>query len=376
VTWGRLRYHCYVAKVPVSIPPQPYDVIIEAGLLGRAGSILRDILSPSARFFVVTVPTVRKAWSEPLMKSLAESGLQAQVVEMAEGESHKTFSTVEHLARKLVSLGADRQSVILAFGGGLVGDLAGFLASIYMRGIDYVQIPTTLLAQVDASVGGKTGVNLRDGKNLIGRFHQPRAVLTDPSVLSTLPEREFRSGLYEALKCGVISNAEIFARLEEGRDPILQRDIAALEWLITETVRVKAAIVAQDEKEGDLRRVLNFGHTIGHALEAETGYKHFLHGEAVAWGMVASAMIAAAMQKTDSDTARRIISTVLALATLPRVEPRGKRVFRRLKNDKKTMNGVVHFVLPTRIGAAEIVSEVPDGAVVQAIEELRYLSRA
>jgi 3-dehydroquinate synthase len=239
-----------------------------------------------------------------------------------------------------------------------------------------VQIPTTLLAQVDASVGGKTGVNLRDGKNLIGRFHQPRAVLTDPNVLTTLPEREFRSGLYESLKCGVISSPEIFTRLEESRDPILQRDIPALEWLITESVKCKAGIVTVDEKEGDLRRVLNFGHTIGHALEAETGYKHFLHGEAVAWGMVASAMIAAAMQKTDSDTARRIISTVLALATLPRVEPRGKRVFRRLKTDKKTTNGVVHYVLPTRIGAAEIVSEVPDGAVVQAIEELRYLSRA
>src|SRR5690242_6774417 len=309
------------------------------------------------------------------MKSLADSGLQAQVVEMAEGESHKTFSTVEHLARKLVSLGADRQSVILAFGGGLVGDLAGFLASIYMRGIDYVQIPTTLLAQVDASVGGKTGVNLRDGKNLIGRYHQPRAVLTDPSVLSTLPEREFRSGLYEALKCGVISNAEIFARLEEGRDPILQRDIAALEWLITETVRVKAAIVAQDEKEGDLRRVLNFGHTIGHALEAETGYKHFLHGEAVAWGMVAACMVAAATQRTSSETARRIISVVLAYAPLPKVSTRGKRVVRRLVTDKKTVNGVVHFVLPTELGCVEIVSDVPPRAVEQAVEELRYLSQ-
>ncbi len=371
-----LRYHWYVAKVSVPIPPQPYEVHIEAGLLGRAGSVLREVLPQGARCFVLTVPTVRKAWAEPLMASLAASGLEAQIIEMPEGEAHKTFFTVERLARKLLSLGADRHSVVLALGGGMVGDVAGFLASIYMRGIDYVQIPTTLLAQVDASVGGKTGVNLRDGKNLIGRFHQPRAVLTDPSVLSTLPEREFRAGLYESLKCGVIGSPEIFTRLEESRDPILQRDIPALEWLITESVKCKAAIVTVDEKEGDLRRVLNFGHTIGHALEAETGYKHFLHGEAVAWGMVASSMIAAAMQKTDSDTARRIISAVLALATLPRVESRGKRVFRRLKTDKKTTNGVVHYVLPTRIGAAEIVSEVPDGAVVQAIEELRYLSRA
>ncbi|HKC70537.1 MAG TPA: 3-dehydroquinate synthase family protein, partial [Terriglobales bacterium] len=250
-----------MAKVSLPIPPQPYEVYIEAGLLGRAGSVLREILPPAARCFVITVPTVRKAWAEPLMNSLAEAGLQAQILEMPEGETHKTLSTVERLGRKLVTLGADRQSVILALGGGVVGDLAGFLASIYMRGIDYVQIPTTLLAQVDASVGGKTGVNLRDGKNLIGRFHQPRAVLTDPNVLTTLPEREFRSGLYESLKCGVISSPEIFTRLEESRDPILQRDIPALEWLITESVKCKAGIVTVDEKEGDLRRVLNFGHT-------------------------------------------------------------------------------------------------------------------
>jgi 3-dehydroquinate synthase len=264
----------------------------------------------------------------------------------------------------------------VAFGGGVVGDLGGFLASIFMRGIDYVQVPTSLLAQVDAALGGKTAVNLRDGKNLVGRFHQPRAVLIDPAVLSTLPEREFRSGLYEALKCGIVGNAEIFQRLETQRDPILQRDPAALEWMIAECVKFKAAVVTADTLESGRRRILNFGHTIGHALEAETSYRQFLHGEAVAWGMVAAAMIAAALQKTDSDTARRIISTVLALAPLPKVDLRGKRVFRRLRADKKRVNGFVPFVLPTQIGEAEIVSEVPDQAVVQAIEELRYLSQA
>jgi 3-dehydroquinate synthase len=239
-----------------------------------------------------------------------------------------------------------------------------------------VQVPTTHLAQVDASIGGKTGVNLRDGKNLLGRFHHPRVVLIDPQTLSTLPDREFRSGLYESLKCGVIGIPEVFQRFEENRDPILQRDLSALEWLIAESVKFKAAVVTADEKETDLRRVLNFGHTIGHALEAETSYKQFLHGEAVAWGMVAAAMIAAALQKTDSDTARRIISTVIALAPLPRVDLRGKRVFRRLKSDKKTSNGIVHFVLPRTIGSAEIVPDIPDSAVIQAIEELRYLSQA
>ena len=198
----------------------------------------------------------------------------------------------------------------------------------------------------------------------------------DPSVLSTLPEREFRSGLYEALKCGIVGSAEVFERLENQRDPILRRDPAALEWMITECVKLKAAIVTADTEDSGPRRMLNFGHTIGHALEAETSYRQFLHGEAVAWGMVAAAMIAAALQKTDSDTARRIISTVLALAPLPKVDLRGKRVFRRLKADKKRVNGSVPFVLPCQIGQAEIVLEVPDGAVIQAIEELRYLSQA
>jgi len=371
-----LYYHGGVPVVHLPIPPHPYDALIEPGLLGRSGALLRELFPERTRFFVITVPAVRKAWGPALMSSLANAGLEAQLLEMPDGDSSKSMPTVERLARKLIRLGADRGSVLVAFGGGVVGDLVGFLASIYMRGIDYVQVPTTLLAQVDASIGGKTGVNLRDGKNLLGRFHHPRVVLIDPQTLSTLPDREFRSGLYESLKCGVIGIPEVFQRFEDNRDPILQRDLSALEWLITESVKFKAAVVTADEKETDLRRVLNFGHTIGHALEAETSYKQFLHGEAVAWGMVAAAMIAAALQKTDSDTARRIISTVIALAPLPRVDLRGKRVFRRLKSDKKTSNGVVHFVLPRTIGSAEIVPDIPDSAVIQAIEELRYLSQA
>ena len=365
-----------MSNVSFPIPPVPYQAVIESGLLGRAGSILKEVLPDRDRYFVITVPPVRKAWGPALMSALAGVGLEAELLEMADGESHKTMTTVEHLARKLVKSEADRSSVVVAFGGGVVGDLAGLLAAVFMRGIDYVQVPTTLLAQVDAALGGKTAVNLREGKNLVGRFHQPRAVLIDPAVLSTLPEREYRSGLYEALKCGIVGNAEIFNRLETQRDPILRRDPAVLEWMITECVKFKAAVVTADTLERGERRILNFGHTIGHALEAETSYRQFLHGEAVAWGMVAAAMIAAALQKTDSDTARRIISTVLALAPLPKVDLRGKRVFRRLRADKKRANGFVPFVLPRQIGEAEIVSEVPDQAVVQAIEELRYLSQA
>jgi 3-dehydroquinate synthase len=245
-----------------------------------------------------------------------------------------------------------------------------------MRGLDCIQVPTTLLAQVDAAIGGKTGVNLRTGKNLLGSFHQPRRVLIDPGVLATLPEREYRAGLYEALKCGVIRNPEIFDFMEKQREPILQRQPMALEWLITHCVEVKAAVVAADERESDLRRILNFGHTIGHALEAETSYKQYLHGEAVAWGMVAAAMIGAGLQKTDADAARRIISAVLAYASLPPVSVRSKNVVRRLRADKKTLDGAIHFVLPVEIGRVEIVPDVPERAMLQAVDELRTLSQA
>jgi 3-dehydroquinate synthase len=295
---------------------------------------------------------------------------------MGDGERYKTMATIEDLATRLVQRGADRGSVIVAFGGGVVGDVSGFLASIYMRGLDCVQVPTTLLAQVDASIGGKTGVNLHAGKNLLGSFHQPRRVLIDPGVLTTLPEREYRAGLYEALKCGVIRNPQIFDFMEKEREAILRREASALEWLIGECVEVKAAVVAADERESGLRRILNFGHTIGHALEAETSYKQYLHGEAVAWGMVAAAMIGAGLQKTDAETARRIISAVLAYAPLPRVTARSKSVARRLHADKKTLDGVIHFVLPVEIGRVEIVHDVPERAVLHAIDELRTLSQA
>lgn len=362
--------------VAVNTEPHPYSALIGHGLLRNAAEPLHQILPERARCFVITVPPVRKHWGDALSAALTAADLPHEISEMPDGERHKNLRTVEDLAQKLVKRGADRKSIIVAFGGGVVGDVAAFLASIYMRGIPVVQVPTTLLAQVDAAIGGKTGVDLRAGKNLLGTFHQPLAVLIDPALLSTLPEREYRSGLYEALKCGVIYNCRIFDFMEEQREQILQRDAAALEWLITECVRVKAAVVAADERESGLRRILNFGHTIGHALEAETGYRHFLHGEAVAWGMVAASMIAAGMQKTDSDTARRIISAVLAYAALPKVEARSKLIARRLLADKKTTNGRVHFVLPVEIGKVEVVSEVPERAVVQAVEELRYLSQA
>jgi 3-dehydroquinate synthase len=266
--------------------------------------------------------------------------------------------------------------VIVAFGGGVVGDVAGLLASLYMRGVDVVQIPTTVQAQLDAAIGGKTGVNLRAGKNLLGTFHQPRVVLIDPAVLSTLPEREFRAGLYEALKCGVIGNPVLFGCLEKVQVKALRRDAAALEWVIAESARLKAEVVSSDERESGLRRVLNFGHTIGHALEAESGYRRFLHGEAVAWGMIAATHIAAMTGRIDNNAALRISNAVLSLGKLPTVEARSRDIVRLLVSDKKTRDGVVHFVLPREMGKVEVVNDVPEKVVITALNELRRLSKA
>src|ERR1700758_4324171 len=293
-------------QAPIHVVPRPYQASIENGLLTRAGSVLSELLPQSSRIFVITVAPVRKRWGAKFIKSLRDSGFAPQVIPMADGEPSKRLATVEALAEKLAHLGADRKAVIIGLGGGVVGDVSGLLASLYMRGVELVQIPTTVLAQVDASIGGKTGVNLVAGKNLIGTFYHPRVVLIDPTVLKTLPDREFRAGLYEALKCGVIGNVELFLRFEQNRARILKRDLEELEWLIAQSVRLKAEVVSADEHEGGLRRVLNLGHTIGHALEAETGYRKLLHGEAVGWGMIAAAGIGQEAGVSDKETAQRI----------------------------------------------------------------------
>jgi 3-dehydroquinate synthase len=361
-------------RIQTQTRSKSYEVLIEAGLLRTAATCLRGALPTAKHFVIVTSAPIRRHWGKLLTESFASDAARIDVIEMLDGERRKTFSTVEKLASQLVKLKADRNTVLVALGGGVVGDVTGFLAGIYMRGIRFVQVPTTFLAQVDSSVGGKTGVNLTAGKNLIGCFKQPEMVLADPLVLSTLPEREFRSGLYESLKAGVIRDARIFDFMEKNRDAVLARHPASLEWLIAESVRVKANVVGEDEEEHGVRRILNFGHTIGHALEAETSYKVFLHGEAVAWGMVAASMIAVSLQRMPLAAAQRIISLILAYGALPRVDVRPKAIVRRLAADKKTLDGQVHFILPREIGSVEVTTDVPERALLQVVEELRNLS--
>jgi 3-dehydroquinate synthase len=365
-------YDSTVKRIRVRLKPSSYDVLIGSGLLHRAGREVKRLLpSPGSRVFVVTSPTVRRHWGDALEKSLTHAKLNYAVLEMNDGEPAKRLESVERLAERMVSSGADRKSLLVALGGGVVGDCTGFLAAIFLRGIPVVQAPTTLLAQVDASIGGKTGVNLRSGKNLIGAFHQPRAVLVDPDVLSTLDDREFRSGLFESLKCGVIRDKALFDFMCRQSAKVLGRDPTALLRIIVDSIRVKANVVAADEKESDLRRILNFGHTIGHALESATGYTHFLHGEAVAWGMMAAAAIACDSGFCSPETVEQITAAVKAYGPLPPVKCGTGGIMSRLSADKKTVAGAVHFVLPLKIGKVKVAGDVPPEVIRQAVEQIR-----
>ena len=285
------------------------------------------------------------------------------------GEPRKRLAEVEILAEQMASGGADRSSVVVALGGGIVTDLAGFLAAIFMRGIPVIQIPTTLLAQVDAAVGGKTGVNLGAGKNLIGSFHQPLHVLVDPAVLETLPEREYRAGLFEVIKHGVIADPDLFHVMCGSVHKVLARDANIVDRMIADSVRIKADVVSADEKEGGLRRILNFGHTFGHALEAETAYSRFLHGEAVAWGMRAASILAGMANLLDRESEHTILECIRAYGPLPSLcGLHASKLAARLKGDKKTVQGRVHFVLPERIGQVRITADIDEALARAAIE--------
>ncbi len=285
------------------------------------------------------------------------------------GEQNKRFLAVERLAEEMVRAGGDRSSLVAAFGGGILTDISGFLAAIFMRGIPVIQIPTTLLAQVDAAVGGKTGVNLVAGKNLIGSFHQPLAVLIDPEVLGTLPEREYRAGLFEVVKHGVIASAELFHLMAKRSGDVLAQEPELLDRIIGDSVRIKAEVVSADEKESGLRRILNFGHTVGHALEAETSYSRFLHGEAVAFGMNAAARLASETGMLGDADRDQILHAVSLYGPIPKLTGiSAERLVARTNSDKKTVHGKVHFVLPDRIGHVKIVSGIEPALVQRAVE--------
>jgi len=282
-----------------------------------------------------------------------------------DSETAKNLATVEELARKLVRSGADRKSLLVAVGGGVVGDVAGFVAASYLRGVALVQVPTTLVAQVDSAIGGKTGVNLPEGKNLVGAFYPPNLVLADPEALEALPEREFRGGLAEVIKYGVIADARLFAFLEGSMERILARDRAALEHIIRRSIEIKAQVVSRDEKESGLREILNFGHTFGHALESVTRYKRFQHGEAVAWGMMCAALLGHEIADTPGDHVSRIVCLVGKMGPLPAwPKTSAENLFDAMLADKKSRGGKIRFVLAPMLGRAASYDDVPPKTVL------------
>ena len=347
----------------VVTPQRSYPAIVERGAIGH---VARYIPPKTGTIFVVTTEDVWHHAAAPLVASLA--GVSYHVLHLPGGEERKRLAHVEQLAEEMVQLGADRSSLVIAYGGGIVNDMGGFLAAIFMRGIPVLQIPTTLLAQVDAAIGGKTAVNLVSGKNLIGSFHQPLAVLTDPAILETLPEREYRAGLWEIVKAGIIRDAELFAFLAEQSAAVLAREPAAVDRIIADSVRMKAEVVSGDERESGLRRILNLGHTFGHALEAETGYTRLLHGEAVAWGMKAAVYLAQTTGHLPVGDCVEILRILKTYGPIPPLDGIAEaNLLSRLVHDKKTVHGKVHFVLPVRIGEAAVVSGVDENLVRNAI---------
>jgi 3-dehydroquinate synthase len=335
-----------------------YSVLCGSGILrSAAGEIAKLAAFPSVH--IVSSPKVWRAVGKSVQRGLGAKYV-GTVHLMDDRESAKNLRTVEKLARKLVKAGADRKSLLIAVGGGVVGDVAGFVAASYLRGVGLVHVPTTVVAQVDSSIGGKTGVNLPEGKNLVGAFYPPRLIITDTEMLRTLPKREFRGGLAEIIKHAIIADAKMFSFLEKNMERVERRDRAALAYLIPNNVRIKAQVVGRDERESGLREILNFGHTFAHALESVTHYKRYQHGEAVAWGMMAAALLGHEIGVTRADDVSRIVSLVRRMGPLPpwpRVPP--KALIDAMRSDKKSRDGRLRFVLTPRIGKAASYDGVP-----------------
>jgi 3-dehydroquinate synthase len=316
---------------------------------------------------VVSSPKVWRALGKTVLRGLRRHK-PAEVHLFDDREAKKALASVEQIARLLARAKADRGSLILAVGGGVVGDVVGFAAASYLRGVALVQIPTTLVAQTDSSVGGKTGVNLPEGKNLIGAFYPARLVVVDPLALTTLSKREFRGGLAEVIKYGIIADAELFAYLEKNMERALRRDKSVLEHLIARSIEIKARVVSKDERESGLREILNFGHTFGHALESETRYRRYQHGEAVAWGMKAAALLGHRIGLTKAAHVSRIVALIERLGPLPEwPKISNASLIAAMRTDKKTRGNKLRFVLSKRIGKAATYEHVPLDAVKHAL---------
>jgi 3-dehydroquinate synthase len=341
-------------QVVVQLGQRAYTIHVGAGVLETLGARM-SALGLGKRVAIVTNPNVSRLYGERVRRSLERAGFSSITVEIPDGEEHKNLAWVAFVYERLIEARLERGSVIVALGGGVVGDLAGFTAATYLRGIDFVQVPTTLVAQIDSSIGGKTGVDLAAGKNLIGAFHHPRLVIADTTTLGTLPPRELRAGLAEVIKTGAILSPELIDFLERNSRQVLGLEDAAVRFLVESCAQLKALVVAEDETEGDYRAILNFGHTLGHAVESLTDYKTFLHGEAVALGMVFALKLSVRLGLLDQAVADRIIA-LLTLYGLPTEIPSdlsSSALAIAVEADKKRSQGRVKFVCLEDIGRTQ-----------------------
>jgi len=350
--------------IPVALGDRSYEIEISRGNLPRIAAFIKQ-RRPCSHGIIITDSNVGPLFAQPIVQSLSTAGMHADLLTVPAGETSKSVTQAEQLWNELVRRNADRKTIVIALGGGVIGDLAGFVAATYARGLSFIQVPTTLLAQVDSSVGGKVGINLPAAKNIVGAFWQPAGVLIDLDVLQKLPEREFRSGLAEVVKYGVIMDAEFFAYLEGHADAISRRDADCLEHIVAQSCRLKAQVVADDEREETGRRaILNYGHTFCHAIEQVSGYGQFLHGEAVAIGMICASRLAVDLAIVDSEVMVRQNALLGRLSLPVDLPPLNENdLLAAMKHDKKTENGKLRFILPTRIGTVEEISGVDEERV-------------
>ncbi|MHB1936526.1 MAG: 3-dehydroquinate synthase [Acidobacteriaceae bacterium] len=347
-----------------------YPVLVQPRLLEKLASHVRQACGEQRSIFVVTSPEIWSRWGESFRASFSARKIDVLPLFVPAGERYKQLKTIERLAEKMIVAGAKRDALLVAFGGGVIGDMTGFLAAIYMRGIRYIQVPTTYLSQIDSSIGGKTGVNLRIGKNLVGSFYPPVAVFTDPAVLTTLPPKELRSGAVESVKAAVLGDARFFAWLELNMTDLLAGDREAITRAIETSVRIKAEIVTADERESGQRMLLNLGHTVGHAIEAATRYRTLLHGEAIAWGMIAALHLSVARSALSPAESKRIQDLIFRLGPFPRFRATAKVLLDRTAGDKKHLQNARRFVLPVAIGNAIVVEDVSPQELLAAIQSM------
>ena len=348
-----------------------YEICIGYDILDRIAFLVAKSLAQN-RCCIVSDSCVGRMYGHAFREKIREMGIDAELIEFPAGETSKTMETIIAIAERLLALGVGRSAALIALGGGVVGDVTGFVASVYMRSLPYIQIPTTLVAQVDSSIGGKTGVNLPEGKNLIGTFYQPQGVFIDLKFLETLPREEFNSGMAEVVKCGIIDSEDLFSKMEKNIEAIRRRDTDFLFYLVEQSCRIKKGVVEVDEREQGLRRILNFGHTVGHALEAESGYA-ISHGNAVSLGMIAAARISERVCDFPPGERLRIENLIeeIGLACRIPADIGTGGILKRLQVDKKKKGGVVHFVLLRRLGMPFINGGVPEGLLTEIIEGLR-----